>query len=100
MPISSSRNEDELATRKRRLSLPRLGGLRKWHCFPFDCAAASSGMRENLGERLRFLFVCQRVVGVAEDSVQPAAKDSRLNAPGGTGSSADVDQASLSGHHA
>src|SRR5438874_1455418 len=98
--IGSSGNEDELATGKGRLSLPRLSGLRKWHCFPLDRAAAGSGMRENLGERYRFLFVCQRVVGVAEDGVQPAAEDSRLKARGGTGSSADVDQPSLSGQHA
>jgi hypothetical protein len=54
---------------KRSLALPSLGSFRKRHRFSFDHAAASSGVRENFREGLRFLLVGQRVVGIAKNGV-------------------------------
>src|SRR5207248_11031948 len=93
----SSRNKDELATSTRSLALPGLGGSCKRHHFSLDRAAASSGVREDFREGLRFLLVGQRIVGIAKDGMQPTAQDGRLKAHRGSGSRADVDQPSLSG---
>src|SRR5215467_4461693 len=97
--ICSSRNEDELATSKRSLALPGLGGACKRHHFSLDRAAASSGVHEDFREGFRFLLVGQRIVGIAKDGMQPAAHDGRFKACHGSGGRADVDQSSLSAKH-
>ena len=60
---------------KRSLTLPGLGGFCKRHRFSFDSAAASSSVRENFREGLRFLLVGQRAVGIAKNGLQATAHD-------------------------
>src|SRR5436309_10347254 len=74
--ICSFGNEDELATSRRSLPIPGLGNLLKRNHLLLDRAAASGGVCEDLGEGLGFLLVGQRIVGIAQDSMQTAAHDS------------------------
>src|SRR5260370_22918277 len=70
--ICSFGNEDELATSRRSLPIPGLGNLLKRNHLPLDRAAACSGVCEDLREGLGFLLAGQRIVGIAQDSMQTA----------------------------
>ena len=71
----TSGHEDELAASKGGLTLPGLGNLLKRNPLPLDHAAACSGVCKDYRECLRFLLVGQRIVGIAQDSMQTAAHD-------------------------
>src|SRR5260221_1562354 len=71
----SSGHEDELAAGQVSPTLPGLGNLLKRNHLPLDRAAACSGVCEDLREGLGFLLVGQRIVGIAQDSMQTAAHD-------------------------